>query len=259
MQTVKFDLIRDLPNRSRIIAEVEIRGNDSDLSPAFSLCGSLYEAHGTWSGKAQHENGRDIDAGGQITDELSKAFPELQPFARLHSCDLDGVPMHAVSNGLYFYRYARGIHQRYGFDNKYGEAQREGFANPRDYARKVVRDLLRIESLADLDALPASMFAEGKDLAFARFVDAQRARWREEAESATALGINILERKAREILHTDNPNEPSGEWSAYDLSKSLHASLATTEAVLKLICPDGGRFVGGTSKYLYWLPAEASV
>lgn len=253
MKTLSHQIIRDMPDQSRIIAELEIRGEDSTLSAGFSLCGSLYESHGTWSGKAQHENDRDIDSGGQIRGDLLRAFPFLEDFARMHLSDLDGVPMHAIANGLYFYRYARDIPQQYGFDNKYGEAQREGFEDPRDYARDVTCKLLRIDSTADLDAIPyedAKQFSR----AFAQFCDEQRARWREESERVQAWLVNRLEKLAREKLSTDNPNEPSGQWSAYDLGKAIHTSTETAESILELVCPKGGRYVGGTSKYLYDLP-----
>src|SRR4051794_39342573 len=72
---------RELADRRFIIARLDIdRGY-------FSLTGELYEPRGTWSGKARHRNGRDFDAGGQITEDLLRAFPDLAAFARMHLSD----------------------------------------------------------------------------------------------------------------------------------------------------------------------------
>jgi hypothetical protein len=98
MTDTKRTLVRDMPNRSRVVATLDIgRGY-------FSLTGELYEPHGTWSGKARHENEREPDSGGQITDEVLRAFPKLAGFARMHLSDLEtGEPMHAEANGWYWY------------------------------------------------------------------------------------------------------------------------------------------------------------
>jgi hypothetical protein len=48
MTDTKRTLVRDMPNRSRVVATLDIgRGY-------FSLTGELYEPHGTWSGRARH-------------------------------------------------------------------------------------------------------------------------------------------------------------------------------------------------------------
>lgn len=252
MKTLKIDLTRDLANGSRIVANVEIRGDDSQCSPGFSLCGELYEKHGTWSGKAQQENGRGCDACGQITEDVLRAFPQLKTLASLHLSDLDGVPMHAISNGLYFYRYARDIPQQYGFDNKYGEAAREGFDDPKDYARNVVKRMFRLDNLAELDAIP---FENSKqfDSAFSTFVDSQRDRWKIEATDAIAWVRALIAGMMREQLKLANPNEASEEWSTYDLSRAIGASSATVNSLIGEICPNSGRYVAGASHYLYWL------
>jgi hypothetical protein len=69
----------------------------------FAIMADLYEPHGTWDGRAQYRNGRKADAIGTMHDEIRVFAPELQPFIDVHLADLDGVPMHAVSNGWYFY------------------------------------------------------------------------------------------------------------------------------------------------------------
>lgn len=79
--------------------------------------------------------------------------------------------------------------------------------------------------------------------------------------------------KAREILRRDNPTEPGGEWSTYDLARALSGSwalfpsprwettrehfCAIARAAIGRIDPPT-RFVGGVSDYLYHLPREVS-
>ena len=142
-------LTRDLPNRSRIVATITTeRGY-------FSLTGELYEAHGTWSGAARQRHGRDIDAGGQIVDELRAAFgSRIEPFARLHLSDVEtGEPMHAVENGRYFLR----------------------LGDVETCARH-----LRV----DVSELPEQ---GASDEAFAAWVDTLRPRWAAEAAAGRAL------------------------------------------------------------------------
>ena len=67
----------------KIVAEVSIENG------YFSVCGEVYV------------NGR-IDRCGQVTEDLHEHFPELKPLMDLHLSDLDGVPMHAVANGVYW-------------------------------------------------------------------------------------------------------------------------------------------------------------
>lgn len=98
-------IARSLPDRSYVRATLQIRGPGKvgGLSPGFSLTGELYEAHGTWPGRTCFEHGRDIDAGGQITDYMRRAFgARLEPFARVHLADLDGTPMYGEANARYF-------------------------------------------------------------------------------------------------------------------------------------------------------------
>lgn len=63
-----------------------------------------------------------------------------------------------------------------------------------------------------------------------------------------------LDDRARAILRTDNPSDPSGQWSAWALAAALDVDCATIEPVLVRLCPSGGRYVGGTSGHLYSLP-----
>jgi hypothetical protein len=55
----------------------------------FAITAELYRPYGTWDGC--------------VHDEIRVFAPELQPFIDVHLANLDGVPMHAVANGWYFY------------------------------------------------------------------------------------------------------------------------------------------------------------
>jgi hypothetical protein len=61
------------------------------------------------------------------------------------------------------------------------------------------------------------------------------------------------------VLRTENPTETIGEWSIYDLTLALpDIAREDIEAAVRTLCPSGGRYVGGVSKYLYWLPTEGA-
>lgn len=60
-----------------------------------------------------------------------------------------------------------------------------------------------------------------------------------------------LRAKLREI----NPDEPSGEWSIFALSRALNIPFEDAESAIRAIQPQA-RYVGGTSVYLYSLPRE---
>jgi hypothetical protein len=99
MTDTKRTLVRDMPNRSRVVATLDIgRGY-------FSLTGELYEPHGTWSGRARHgERARARLGAAKSRDKVLRAFPKLAGFARMHLSDLEtGEPMHAEANGWYWY------------------------------------------------------------------------------------------------------------------------------------------------------------
>lgn len=59
----------------------------------------------------------------------------------------------------------------------------------------------------------------------------------------------------RQTLRTLNPNEPSGEWSIYDLAKATGLSASLVVHCVEVIRPSA-RYVGGTSNHLYSLAAS---
>lgn len=153
--SIQRTLWRSLSGKRYIVVNIAVRENDpSGLSDGFSVTGDLYEPRGTWSGAAQFRNGREADMSGCIHEEVLAAFVGLKPIVDLHLSDLDGAPMHAEENGWYFYN-----------NNGLVSACRH----------------LRVSSI------PSGMTREQ----FGAFVDAQRPRWKTEADHARALVESI--------------------------------------------------------------------
>ena len=46
----------------------------------------------------------EIHSGGCIHEDILKHIPHLQPIVNLHLSNLEGVPMHAVANGTYWFK-----------------------------------------------------------------------------------------------------------------------------------------------------------
>jgi len=149
---------RDLPDGSRIVASLTIETVGDNAHAHFSATAELYERHGKgWTGAARHRHGLEPDACGPMHEEIVAAFPTMAPFVAMHlSAYPSGEPMHAFANGWYFYQRDEGWN---------------------------LRRLLRVEDV------PQGMDQD----AFRAFVDAQRARWADEALSARELLTSIPE------------------------------------------------------------------
>ena len=175
---VSRTLIRDLPDRSRVVVHLQLRerGDPGELLPAFSVTTDLFEPHGTHSGKARHRRERDPDSGGCLHDAALLAFPELAPLVDLHLADSEtGEPMHAEANALYFYRAARGLPG--GWSDDHQHAEHEGLTVA-GYAWRVACSILRVDEIP-LDDVPEG----GLTAAFHQFVEDQRERWQDEARA----------------------------------------------------------------------------
>lgn len=75
-----------------IRVSIEIAINQSNHT-YFSVCG---EVHQMTDGRPR------LLSGGQCTKEMREFFPEFHDFLNLHLSDLDGKPMYAMENGMYF-------------------------------------------------------------------------------------------------------------------------------------------------------------
>lgn len=191
-------LVRDLPDRSRIVARLQVTHLDGNAHPYFSATCDIYEPHGTWSGAARQRYGREMDGGGAAHEEILRAFPGAEPFVRMHLADHpSGEPLHALANALYFWR---GRHESY-----YGPEYLERHGTGPERAARTLR--------VAVDELPDAETASDDD--FAAFVDTLRPRWAQEAADA----MELLERMPdlfalRGYDMRGNPvaHEPLPEW-----------------------------------------------
>lgn len=104
---------------------------------------------------------------GMIHDVIEEHYPnQYTDIIALHLSDIDGVPMYAVENGYYFLCAARGKEQT-------------------EYTYKTVAKHLRITE-AEAEALAPYNRAMFED-----FVEAQKPRWKQEAD-ACILKHNLL-------------------------------------------------------------------
>lgn len=271
-QTVTtIELARDMPDRSRVVAHLEVRlpGSRGNLSSAFSLTGEVFEPRGNLSGGARAKryarllaNGANTtaasepDACGCVHDQILRAFPSLARFAAMHLADpLTGEPMHALENGWYWYAGSRAdlrATERYtGFSGVYAHQLAERGLTSTDpeeytddtyaretYCHQVAREILRV------DYIPRDLDRAG----FGRFVEGLRELWAYEAADAREL-VTVAA-----LLQADNPREAEGTWSVWDLHSSSGLDVITVRRVLKLL-PVTDRYVGGTFGHLYGLHA----
>lgn len=264
--------------RTRYVATLEIRTPGGGLSPGFSITGEVYEPHGTWSGQACQRNGREPDGCGAMGDTLARVLPFLAPFERVHLADLDGTPMHGPSNAAYIMSPTSLQYEaRY-----YGPSWTERHGTGLERAAGILR----------VDTIPAAaiepvMYGSGDiatpfghrpaEPAWSNLLAECREQWAYDAHDATrvfdALWAHALAHDVAQVLRTINPDEPGGDWSAWDVARKLdpfpetfgnperhHVMVARdslaewVSRVIRAACPNGGRYVGGTSAYLYSLP-----
>ena len=167
-------ITRDMPNGDRIEVRAERReGDPSGLSDAFSVTVAGWEKRGTHSGAVRQRMDRDWDFGGADHESALRAAPQLAPLIRMHLANPNtGEPMHAEENGWYFYTGKAREHE----DRTYGPDYAKRSGTDRERAARA----LRVDDPADL---PEGMDREE----FHEFVEAQRPRWKQEADEATRL------------------------------------------------------------------------
>lgn len=77
----------------RIRVKVRLDDETNNGYEDFSVTGDIFKVS---------RNGRETwQSGGCIHEEISKHFPQLREFVRLHLCDYRGVPPYPVENGFY--------------------------------------------------------------------------------------------------------------------------------------------------------------
>ncbi|MDT8900613.1 hypothetical protein [Anaeroselena agilis] len=127
-----------------------------DQTPYFSITGEVYptKADGT------RDRRRSMIACGCIHETILKAWPDLADLVALHLSDIDGQPMHAIENGWYW----------------------NGGTKWQAYKRETLAAHLRV-SEEEADRVHETCTTKEQ---FAAYVEAQRPRWKAEAEAAIA-------------------------------------------------------------------------
>ena len=185
--TITAHLHRTLPDKAHMRITAQLRLNHPSLSNGFSVTADCWEARGNRSGRRRMNAGSDIDSGGCLHDEILSYAPELEPVVDLHLADPDGVPMHAIANGWYFYSGRAWVYER------------RQIAIGRDYGYS------RLLEVSDHDRAARALRVSGHELPkgmleddFIAFAESLRPRWKREAEDARAL----LERLADDTSTT---------------------------------------------------------
>lgn len=167
MTTQTKTVARDQGRRLLLITAVIRQDDPQGFSDGFSITADLYEPHGTWSGLAQHLNGREPDYCGCLHDEILEFAPELAPLVTVHLAGLDGTPMHARANGWYFYS---------------GKAREWEESRQNEFRTDIRSDL---ERAADALHIPVGALPAGMDHdAFEAFCDTLRPVWQAQADEA---------------------------------------------------------------------------
>lgn len=182
---VSRTLIRDMPDRSRIVAQLEIHQIGGNAHPHFSATASVYEPHGTHSGASRHRRGLEEDCAGADHRAILDAFPGLAPFVALHLSDYPaGVPMHALANARYFTRPECAAYELQHYGAEYIARQGSPLERCARYLRCCTVDDLP-QDLVRAVACDVPDLYTRED--FAAFVDTLRPRWAREASAARAL------------------------------------------------------------------------
>lgn len=140
-----------------------IRGNEK---PHFSVTVDGYE------------NGRE-SFGGCCHDMVLQHFPTLADIVALHLSDIDGAPMHAEANGIYW---LGGIVNIPGISSSYmDKSASECIRIFAEHARVTEKDAVRLAG-----QIAITRKDSGKDAAravFAEWINLQRPRWKAEADA----------------------------------------------------------------------------
>jgi hypothetical protein len=160
----------NLPNREKIRINYGLSWLTGNRAPYFSITATIYE---------KRANGRLVDIGGGCChDSILKARPDMADIVALLLCDIDGAPMYALENGFYHLggtKYSRPnyIHAANHFRITEGEA------------RQLVRDLFG-DSFSETAGFLSQDAAKDAKARLAVWVDSQRARWNQDAQTVIA-------------------------------------------------------------------------
>lgn len=127
------------------------------------------------------------DVHGAMHDELLRHWPELKPLADLHMSDMNGVPMHAESNGWYWLAGT--------VKDAFGQQFHGGNSDPLRDAAECLRIFAKHVRISHQDAadLRERTLALAKHYgnkqareSFATWIEDQKPRWKLEADDCIA-------------------------------------------------------------------------
>lgn len=132
------------------------------------------------------KRGRWVESGGGCChDHILELMPELKPFADLHLCTWEGVPMHAVANGWYW---LQGVSPEIADHDKSLRACRggtgSGAKSPQE-CRRIFGEHFRVTD-AEIDQILALFPRSEKELQIITEDMDLPARWKKEAAAAIA-------------------------------------------------------------------------
>lgn len=110
--TITKTVGRDLPNGDYMEIEAELHGDEGTLSPGFGVMCLIWAKSAKLSGRSRKHRGYDADSGGADHATILAIMPEFAPLVVAHLADPDGLPLHAVTNGWYFYSGSASAYER---------------------------------------------------------------------------------------------------------------------------------------------------
>jgi hypothetical protein len=156
----------------KTVIKIELDDDCRNGHEDFSLTCDIYE---------KRKNGAWIDSGwGCAHDHILRLRPDLAPFAMLHLCDFNGLPMHCASNALYWFagidpaKTTQEYHGGSGSSAKSPEECRRIFAEHIHATPEQVAEIIRREPRTELE-----LRAVLEDMGFI-------AQWKAEADAAIA-------------------------------------------------------------------------
>jgi len=205
-QTLKhtFTKVRTVGGRmERTTIKLKLADDCRNGHEDFSLTADIYEKdkRGVW---------RDV-GGGCCHDHILELMPELKPFAELHLCTWEGVPMHAAANGWYW---LQGVRPEIADHNKNLGACHGGTgsgAKTPQECRRIFGEHFRL-SEAEIDQILALAPRSEKELQIIVENMGLPARWKKEAAAAIAqleawTGAKFESKATRQTWTPSTPGE----------------------------------------------------